>query len=187
MADRVLVVSADDATAHAAEACLAAAAAAVLRERTASAGLAGLAVFAPDAAIVDAGAVDVPWPELVARLVSHGVGVVLLVPPGDAGAGVRGLRLGAEHFLARLPEPEHLAVAVAHTAAHARLRRRLAELEGQASGAARYEPRTLSDAEREQIERALRFHQGNRTRAARELGISRATLINKIRAYALEL
>ncbi len=36
-------------------------------------------------------------------------------------------------------------------------------------------------------ERALRFHGGNRTRAAQELGISRATLINKIKVYALAL
>jgi len=41
--------------------------------------------------------------------------------------------------------------------------------------------------ERQQIERALKFHGGNRTRAAQELGISRATLINKIKAYALDL
>jgi DNA-binding NtrC family response regulator len=50
-----------------------------------------------------------------------------------------------------------------------------------------YRPRTLAVAEREQIEIALRHHSGNRTRAARELGISRATLINKIRTYALDL
>jgi transcriptional regulator with PAS, ATPase and Fis domain len=41
--------------------------------------------------------------------------------------------------------------------------------------------------ERQQIERALRHHGGNRTRAAVELGISRATLINKIKTYGLDL
>src|SRR5207245_7514188 len=46
---------------------------------------------------------------------------------------------------------------------------------------------TLADVERQHIERALRFHGGNRTRAAQELGISRATLINKIKVYALDL
>ena len=46
---------------------------------------------------------------------------------------------------------------------------------------------TLEDVERQHIERALRFHGGNRTRAAQELGISRATLINKIKVYALDL
>lgn len=46
---------------------------------------------------------------------------------------------------------------------------------------------SLADVERRHIERTLRAHRGNRTRAAHELGISRATLINKIKAYALDL
>jgi DNA-binding NtrC family response regulator len=48
-------------------------------------------------------------------------------------------------------------------------------------------PVALSEVEREYIERALRYHRGNRTRAAHDLGISRATLINKIKVYALDL
>ena len=58
---------------------------------------------------------------------------------------------------------------------------------GGGSGERRHTALTLADVERQQIERALRFHGGNRTRAALELGISRATLINKIKAYALHL
>ena len=45
---------------------------------------------------------------------------------------------------------------------------------------------SLAEVERLHIERTLRRHQGNRTRAALELGISRATLIKKIRDYALQ-
>jgi len=45
--------------------------------------------------------------------------------------------------------------------------------------------RTLVDVERAHIDRTLRAHGANRTRAARELGISRATLIKKIREYEL--
>lgn len=52
--------------------------------------------------------------------------------------------------------------------------------------AARHVPRTLHDVERAHIERTLRAHNENRTRAARELGISRATLINKIKEYQLD-
>lgn len=52
-------------------------------------------------------------------------------------------------------------------------------------GDRRHTPMTLEEVERQQIERALRFHGGNRTRASKELGISRATLINKIKAYQL--
>jgi DNA-binding NtrC family response regulator len=46
---------------------------------------------------------------------------------------------------------------------------------------------SLEEVERRHIERTLRRHAGNRTRAAEELGISRATLINKIKAYALDV
>jgi len=45
--------------------------------------------------------------------------------------------------------------------------------------------RSLAEVEKSHIERTLRAHGDNRTRAARELGISRATLIKKIREYEL--
>ncbi len=47
-------------------------------------------------------------------------------------------------------------------------------------------PQTLAEVERHHIERTLKCHSGNHTRA-QELGISRATLINKIKAYGLSL
>jgi two-component system response regulator HydG len=46
-------------------------------------------------------------------------------------------------------------------------------------------PRTLTEMERAHIHRTLRAHKLNRTHAARELGISRATLIKKIKEYGL--
>ena len=52
-------------------------------------------------------------------------------------------------------------------------------------GDRRHTPMTLDEMEHQQIERALRYHAGNRTRASKELGISRATLINKIKLYGL--
>jgi DNA-binding NtrC family response regulator len=58
---------------------------------------------------------------------------------------------------------------------------------GGGGGDRRHQPLSLAEVERVQIERALRHHAGNRTRAAAELGISRATLINKIKLYALSL
>src|SRR6266516_8190855 len=51
----------------------------------------------------------------------------------------------------------------------------------------RYQAQSLSEMERQHIERTLKHHGGNRTRAALELGISRATLINKIKLYSLSL
>jgi two-component system, NtrC family, response regulator AtoC len=52
-------------------------------------------------------------------------------------------------------------------------------------GDRRHTPLRLEDLERQHIERTLKHHTGNRTRAAIELGISRATLINKIKRYNL--
>ncbi|MFN2326012.1 MAG: helix-turn-helix domain-containing protein, partial [Gemmatimonadales bacterium] len=52
-------------------------------------------------------------------------------------------------------------------------------------GDRRHTPMSLNEVEKQQIERALRYHGGNRTRASKELGISRATLINKIKVYQL--
>jgi transcriptional regulator with PAS, ATPase and Fis domain len=54
-------------------------------------------------------------------------------------------------------------------------------------GDRRHTPMTLDELERAHIERTLRHHVGNRTRAAQELGISRATLINKIKRYAITI
>ena len=58
--------------------------------------------------------------------------------------------------------------------------------EASGSGVDHHIPRTLSEVERIHIDRTLRAHNANRTRAARELGISRATLIKKIKEYGLE-
>jgi len=44
---------------------------------------------------------------------------------------------------------------------------------------------SLESAERAAIEAALARHGGNRTHAALELGISRRTIINKIKLYGL--
>jgi DNA-binding NtrC family response regulator len=54
-------------------------------------------------------------------------------------------------------------------------------------GDRRHTPMTMDELERAHIERTLRHHAGNRTRAAQELGISRATLINKIKRYAIQV
>ena len=49
------------------------------------------------------------------------------------------------------------------------------------------QPHSLKELEAEAIVRALHRWEGNRTRAAEELGISRRTLINKIAEYNLDL
>ena len=62
-----------------------------------------------------------------------------------------------------------------------------ADLRKGAGGDGRHQPQALAEVERVHIEKTLRFHGGNRTRAALELGISRATLINKIKVYGLDI
>jgi DNA-binding NtrC family response regulator len=52
--------------------------------------------------------------------------------------------------------------------------------------AAATEPDSLDAAERRHIALALRFTRGNRRRAAQLLGISRSTLLHKVRKYGLE-
>lgn len=52
-------------------------------------------------------------------------------------------------------------------------------------GDRRHTPMTLEALEHQHIDRTLRYHGANRTRAAKELGISRATLINKIKLYQI--
>jgi two-component system response regulator AtoC len=58
---------------------------------------------------------------------------------------------------------------------------------GRAGETERQGPLSLQEVELRHIERTVRKHGGNRTHAAEELGISRATLINKIRIYALQV
>ena len=68
-----------------------------------------------------------------------------------------------------------LAIMVEHLAGELRARPGL--------GDRRHTPMSIDELERLHIDRTLRFHGGNRTRAAKELRISRATLINKIKRY----
>jgi DNA-binding NtrC family response regulator len=176
MAERILLVTSDEALARAV--VLLSPGAELLRERDGTGGVGTCERIHPDVVVWDE---EVPAPTAtVSRLVAAGAEVVVVVGRGGAGAGVRALRDGAEQVVMRPVEPEHLAVAMARAADVGRWRR-------SASQTHVYRPRTLSEVERDQIERTLRHHGGNRTRAARELGISRATLINKIRAYALDL
>jgi DNA-binding NtrC family response regulator len=185
VAERVLIVTADDALARVAGELFAAGpGGAMLRERDAAAGLEACERTRPDAVVWDGELSLSVDGALVARVRACGAAIVVVVASGEESAGVRALQSGAEQFVAKPVNPDHLAAAVARAAEAAwwRLRRG----EGSVDRGA-YRPRSLAAAEREQIEIALRHHGGNRTRAARDLGISRATLINKIRAYVLDL
>lgn len=179
MADRVLLVTADEGLARAA-ASLQATGAELAHARDGATGVEMVERARPDVVVWDG---DLPGSDggdaPVARVRATGAGMVMIV--AGLPAGIRALRDGVEQLLIRPVDPDLLAAAVARAAEAGRWRRAANE------GARGRRPRTLAEVEREQIELALRHHAGNRTRAARELGISRATLINKIKAYALDL
>jgi two-component system, NtrC family, response regulator AtoC len=50
-----------------------------------------------------------------------------------------------------------------------------------------FQPLSMEEVERRHIEKMVLHHKGNRSRAAEALGIARATLINKIKKYELEV
>jgi two-component system, NtrC family, response regulator AtoC len=58
---------------------------------------------------------------------------------------------------------------------------------GPARDRGRFEPEALEAVQRRHVERVLIHHRGNRTRAARDLGIARTTLIQKIQRWELDL
>jgi DNA-binding NtrC family response regulator len=130
------------------------------------------------------------------RLHGQRAAVVLLTDPGDDAAAVQAMQLGAENFLTKPVDLRHLEAAIARVTEKVRLTRENSRLRAlleqpdvrpRASIDRRYQAQSLSEIERQHIERTLRHHGGNRTHAAQELGISRATLINKIKAYSLNL
>ena len=190
MAERVLIVTADEALARVAwELFAAVTGGGVLRERDGAAGLEACERARPDVVVWDGELPEAVDSALVARVRAAGAGLVVVVA-GDVTAGVRALQVGAEQFVGKPVHTDHLTAAVARAAEVGWWRHHSAEVHHEAAAAetdGAYRPRTLAGAEREQIEIALRHHHGNRTRAARDLGISRATLINKIRTYALDL
>jgi DNA-binding NtrC family response regulator len=208
----------------------------------AATGEAGFEVFdrmRPDVVILDLHLPDVGGLDVLEQLRSRGGSVILLTGQGDTETAVRAMQLGAEHFLTKPVDMNHLAAATARVCDKVRLMRQNAllrealdqllstprpgnvremrtvverakilargaaqigvehvpaELRKSAGGGGggggaerRHRPQALAEVERLHIEKTLRFHSGNRTRAAQELGISRATLINKIKAYGLDI
>jgi DNA-binding NtrC family response regulator len=119
--------------------------------------------------------------------------VIVLAEDGDTEVAIKAMQLGAENFLSKPVNLSHLAAAVERVVEKVRLFRQneslraLVEQRQRAPADRRYQAQSLSEIERQHIERTLRHHGGNRTRAALELGISRATLINKIKAYSLNV
>jgi DNA-binding NtrC family response regulator len=172
------------------------------RAAAAEAGLEAFDRLRPDVVILDLHIAGLEGLGVLEQLRSRGGSVILLTDQGDTATAVRAMELGAEHFVTKPVDLSHLAAATARVCDKVRLARqnvllrealdRLLRGAGGAGGAGtggdgRHKPLALAEVERVHIEKTLRFHGGNRTRAAQELGISRATLINKIKVYGLDI
>lgn len=111
----------------------------------------------PDVVLLDLHLADASGLVVLERLRREGAAIILLTGQGDIGTAVRAMQRAREDRRDLQPKTR------------------------------RYQARSLSEVERQHIERTLRHHGGNRTHAAIELGISRATLINKIKTYSLNI
>jgi DNA-binding NtrC family response regulator len=115
----------------------------------------------PDVVLLDLHLRDADGLMVLERLRREGANVILVTSQGDIETAVKAMQLAVEQLP---PDSRH----------HSPTDRR-------------YQAQSLSEVERRHIERTLRHHGGNRTRAALELGISRATLINKIKQYGMSI
>jgi len=165
---------------------------AVWREAKGAAAVATFRHTRADVVLLDLSRPDGSGLAVLERLRRVGAAVIVLTAQGDREGAVEAMMLGAENVLTKPVDMVLLAAAIARAAEKARLSRENARLlarvhEIERPTGRRYHAHTLSEVERKHIERTLRHHGGNRTHAALELGISRATLINKIKAYSLNL
>jgi len=100
---------------------------------------------------------------------------VVLTAYGDVPTAVDAMRRGACDVLTKPTELAAIGAAV----------RRALDTSARHRATPTLAPRSLDAVERAHIAQILRQHDGNRTHTARALGISRATLIKKIRDYGL--
>jgi DNA-binding NtrC family response regulator len=125
----------------------------------------------PQLVVLDVRLPDGSGLDLLAELRLPRPAVIVLTGFGDVPLAVDAMQRGAIDFLTKPVELPVLSTAV---------RRALERVAARTSG-----PASLDAVERAHIADVLHAHRGNRTHAARALGISRATLITKIRDYGL--
>ena len=117
--------------------------------------------------------------------------VVLVVPSSERRTDLAGLLRQAEHQVDAFPDAASAAESMREPGFDALLvdlstpDLDLTTLRTAMSPANPGEPESLEVAERRHLAQVLRFTSGNKRRAAHLLGISRSTLLNKVRKYGL--
>jgi two-component system response regulator RegA len=125
----------------------------------------------PQLIVLDVRLPDGSGLDLLAELRAPRPAVIVLTGFGEVPLAVDAMQRGATDFLTKPVELPVLSTAV---------RRALERVAARTSG-----PASLDAIERAHIAEVLQAHGGNRTHSSRALGISRATLIKKIRDYGL--
>src|SRR5712692_4580067 len=100
----------------------------VSRATTAEEGFEAFGRLRPDVVILDLHLPDLDGLEVLERLRSQGGSVILLTGQGDIETAVRAMQLGAEHFLTKPVDLNHLAAATARVGEKIRLARQNAML-----------------------------------------------------------
>src|ERR671932_348972 len=95
----------------------------VTRELSGEAGLATFDRLRPEVVILDLGLPGMDGMEVLEHLRQRDASVILLTGQTDVATAVRAMQLGAENFLTKPVDMEHLAAATARVADKARLRR----------------------------------------------------------------
>jgi len=121
---------------------------------------------------------------------------ILVVDAGETAAAIEVMKHGAADYIVTPINGEELLVRIVKWLDTSRMEDRLHQLESQLDNHASQDDdgqidipagTSLEDLERAAVEKALQQHQGNRTHAAKTLGISVRTLQRKLKAWRVPM
>ena len=147
--------------------------------------------FPADVVLSDLRMQELEGLELLRRIKNEGYAaeVILLTRSGEVASAVEAMKRGAYDYVLNPVNLDQLVVLVNKAAEKAALKREIrrlrALLRNGACSSSGQEPHTLRDAQSEHIRKTLDQVGGNRTVAARELGISRRALYYRLKQLGI--